>query len=337
MRPSKTGLGFFVFGAAVFCYLIYRFGVDQIVQNIQKAGWSLLYVFCVWFLIYIANALAWKLLLDSNGKNISFVRLFMVTVSGFVINYITPVIALGGEPYKIDALTDSLGTQRSVSAVVLYRMVHLLGHMFLLLTGIVASLLVLEFPAAVRMVLLLAAVLIVAVIFFTLAGHRNGVFQKLGAVLQRIPLLRKATRSFNQYGEDLKEMDAVITDVYHHARRKLYAAIVLEYVSRVLMGVEVFLILKGIGIETTVVSALFLYVSYSIVINLLFFIPLNLGAREGGLALGLGSLALPPLLGVYMGVVMRVREFFWIALGLLFILFTNRKKPTTVPQSANNR
>jgi len=116
----------------------------------------------------------------------------------------------------------------------------------------------------------------------------------------------------------------------------LYAAIGLEYLSRVLMGVEVYLILRGIGIDTTIVSALFLYVSYSIVINLLFFIPLNLGAREGGLALGLGTLALPPLLGVYLGVVMRVREFFWIALGLLFILFTNKQKPSGVPQTVHN-
>ena len=86
------------------------------------------------------------------------------------------------------------------------------------------------------------------------------------------------------------------------------------------MGVEVYLILYGVGIETTIASALFLYVVYSIIINLLFFIPLNLGAREGGLVLGLEALAISPLLGVYLGVVMRVREFFWILLGLLFIL-----------------
>ncbi|HUL45110.1 MAG TPA: lysylphosphatidylglycerol synthase transmembrane domain-containing protein [Bacteroidota bacterium] len=336
MRPSRTGIGFFIFGAAVFAYLIYRFGVDQIVRNVERAGWSLVYVFCVWFLIYIANALAWKLLLDSNGKKMSFVRLFMVTVSGFVINYITPVIALGGEPYKINALSDSLGTSRSVSAVVLYRMVHLLGHMFLLLTGIIAALIFLGFPIAVQMILLVAGVLIAGIIFLTLAGHRNGVFQNIHGFVNRMPLLRKAAPSLSRYRENLEEMDEVITDVYHHARRKLYAAIGLEYLSRVLMGVEVYLILRGIGIDTTIVSALFLYVSYSIVINLLFFIPLNLGAREGGLALGLGTLALPPLLGVYLGVVMRVREFFWIALGLLFILFTNKQKPSGVPQTVHN-
>jgi hypothetical protein len=52
---------------------------------------------------------------------------------------------------------------------------------------------------------------------------------------------------------------------------------------------------------------------------------MNLGAREGGLYLGLESLALTPLLGVYLGIVMRLREFVWILFGLLFILLTGEK------------
>jgi hypothetical protein len=92
------------------------------------------------------------------------------------------------------------------------------------------------------------------------------------------------------------------------------------------MGLEVYLILRGVGIDVTLASALFLYLVYSIVINLMFFIPMNLGAREGGLYLGLESLGLTPLLGVYLGIVMRLREFFWILLGLLFILLSGEKR-----------
>ena len=128
-------------------------------------------------------------------------------------------------------------------------------------------------------------------------------------------------------------MDAVLTNTYHHQRGKFYTAVGLEFLSRLCMGIEVYLILYGIGIPISLPMALFLYVVYSIIINVLFFIPLNLGAREGGLALGLESLALPPLLGVYLGVVMRIREFVWIMIGLLFIFFTTEKEHPPSPKT----
>jgi uncharacterized protein (TIRG00374 family) len=316
----KTNITFFLLGISVFGYLVYRFGIDQIVRNIQQAGWSLLMIIAIWLVIYLLNAVAWRLVLGVPGKDIRFGRLFKVTVSGFVINYITPFIALGGEPYKIKTLAEDLGQQQSISAVVLYRMVHLLGHMFLLLTGILAAIFFLEFPAGISAVLGLCALAIVIVILMTLAGHRGGIFRRLESLLGRFRKLERIRLMFKNSGADALRMDEIITHAYRTRPGTFWTAVLLEYGSRILMGVEVYCILYGVGIQTTIVSAIFLYVSYSIVINVLFFVPLNLGAREGGLALGLGSLALPPLLGVYLGIVMRIREFFWILIGLLFLL-----------------
>jgi uncharacterized protein (TIRG00374 family) len=315
-----------VFGLAAFGYLVWRFGFDQILSNIEKAGWSLFYVILVWCGIYLLNTLAWKLVLGDHGRQVKFSTLFMVTVSGFVLNYITPVVALGGEPYKVKALGTLMDTKRALSAVVLYRMVHLLGHMLLLLTGVVAALAFLSLPLSLNMLLGLIGVLILSVILLTLLGHRDGVFERLKNFLDRFRLLRRLSAGLQHYEDNLTEMDHVITDVYRNQRSQYYFSIIVEYMSRALMGVEVYLILRGIGVDVTIASALFLYVSYSIIINLLFFIPMNLGAREGGLVLGLESLALPPLLGVYLGVVMRIREFFWILLGLLFILIAAHKQ-----------
>jgi len=215
--------------------------------------------------------------------------------------------------------------------VVLYRMVHLLGHMFVLLAGIIVALVILPLPAALAAVLVLVGLAVSCIIVLTILGHRHGIFQRLQSGMGKFPILRRLSGALEKYGSHLKEMDRSITAPYHQALPKLVFAIALEFVSRICMGIEVYLILHGIGIEIGLAAALFLYVLYSMIINLLFFIPLNLGAREGGLALGLGSLALPPLLGVYLGVVMRIREFFWILLGLLFILLSgDKKRPSPV-------
>lgn len=330
---NRTQISFFIFGLALFGFLVWRFGLEQIVGNIQKAGWSLSYIILVWLVIYVLNALAWRLALGGQGKEVTFPRLFMVTVSGFVLNYITPVVALGGEPYKVKALGNSMVGPESLSAVVLYRMVHLLGHMLLLLTGIVAALITLPLSPDVRILLAVTGSLVVAIVALTVSAHRGGVFGRMKRLVERVPLLSRCTHALQKYEDNLVAMDEVITHVYRNQRARFYLSIIVEYLSRACMGLEVYLILHGVGVETSVTSAMFLYVVYSIIINILFFIPMNLGAREGGLCLGLETLALPPLLGVYMGVVMRVREFFWILLGLLFILFTRSKRETTPSQA----
>src|ERR1051326_278174 len=218
MKPSKSRIAFFAVGLGIFVYLVSRFGVDQILSNIERAGWSLLYIMGVWLVVYLLNTLAWKLVLGSRGNTISFGRLFMVTVSGFSINYITPLIAIGGEPYRVKALAGTLGTEQSVSAVVVYRMVHLLGHMLLLLTGILAALLFVSLPVPVEMVLLFAGVLVLIVIVLTLSGHRKGIFHRLQNMAGRFRVLRRLSGVLKNYERELGEIDRVITDIYRHER-----------------------------------------------------------------------------------------------------------------------
>jgi uncharacterized protein (TIRG00374 family) len=330
VKQKKVEILFFLVGLGIFSYLVYKFGVGQIVDNIYKAGWSLVGAICVWFFIYILNTISWKLALGDAGKKISFPYLFMVTVSGFVINYITPFLALGGEPYKVKKLAYTMGAQQSLSAVVLYRMVHLLGHMMLLLTGIILALCFITLSAYVQGVLVFAGALISIIIVFTLIGHHGGIFKRLQSFFGRYKIFRKISVWLTSHENQLDEMDQVLTSTYRTHRKQFYVSVIAEYLSRALMGFEVYLIVNGVGMNMSLVSALFVFIIYSIAINILFFVPFNLGAREGGIYLGLESLALPPLFAVYFGIVMRVREFFWILLGLLFILLTNEKKEPSI-------
>ena len=78
---SKTNAIFFLFGLGAFAYLLWKFGLDQLAINIERAGWTLMYIIGVWFAIYVLNTFAWKLVLGSRGRYVTFPRLFMVTVS----------------------------------------------------------------------------------------------------------------------------------------------------------------------------------------------------------------------------------------------------------------
>ena len=62
----------------------------------------------------------------------------------------------------------------------------------------------------------------------------------------------------------------------------------------------------------------------SLFTNILFFSPMQIGTREGGFALALKTLSLPAGLGIYVSLVTRVRELFWIGVGILLMKVKTR-------------
>jgi hypothetical protein len=53
---------------------------------------------------------------------------------------------------------------------------------------------------------------------------------------------------------------------------------------------------------------------------------MQLGGREGGFALAVGGLSLSGAYGVYTALITRVRELFWIVIGLALMKIGNIKK-----------
>jgi hypothetical protein len=61
----------------------------------------------------------------------------------------------------------------------------------------------------------------------------------------------------------------------------------------------------------------FLILSFtSLFANLLGFLPLQLGGREGGFAISVSALGMTSALGMFISIICRVRELFWAIIGL---------------------
>ena len=60
--------------------------------------------------------------------------------------------------------------------------------------------------------------------------------------------------------------------------------------------------------------------------NLLFFIPLQLGGREGGFIMSTAGLALSASAGIFVALIVRIRELIWTAIGLLLINLEKKNK-----------
>src|SRR5215212_4964691 len=97
-------------------------------------------------------------------------------------------------------------------------------------------------------------------------------------------------------------------------------SLLIEYAARVFSMLEFFIIARGIGHPVTFGTAFLIGGFSSLVVNLFFFMPFNVGSQEGGLYAIFGALGLPARLGVAAAVLSRLRELSWIAIGLLLVL-----------------
>jgi uncharacterized protein (TIRG00374 family) len=326
-RFRKLELFLLILGVCGLGYLVQKFGISTLIENLAATGWTFGLIIGVWLIIYLLNTSAWKLVLGHQAESITFPRLFRITVSGFALNDVTPMLGLGGEPYRMAVLSESLGKSRSVSAVTLYRMIFSLGHMLLLCVGIVVTIVEVELPGSLKLLLMVLGIVLLSIILVLLSGHRRGVFERVYRGLQRVSFLRCLLEKAPVNQDSLKRMDELITNAYHDRKRDFYGAVGCEFLGRCCMGIEIYLILRSIGLHVDIAQAIFLYLTYSIVINVLSPVPYNVGVREGGFYLAMESMALPPMIGVYLGIVMRIREFFWILVGLSFIALASFRKP----------
>ena len=81
--------------------------------------------------------------------------------------------------------------------------------------------------------------------------------------------------------------------------------------------------------EISFVHAYLIVSIATLIANIFFFAPMQMGTREGGFVLATTTLALPAGAGVYIGLCTRIRELFWIFVGVILtkIEFPHKKVP----------
>lgn len=316
----------FVVGIAAVVIMLITFDVswNMLWDSLLTAGYWLVVIALLWVVLYMMNTLTWRIILSESGPvTISFWRLMKLTMSGFALNYATPVGLLGGEPYRIMELTPYVGVQRATSSVVLFAMMHIFSHFWYWVTAIVLWLCLMPLDPVMTTVLGLSAVFCAAGIYLFLKGYRNGMMVRAIRWAAHIPGLRGwATRFAESHADDLSKIDRQIAELHAQSRRTFYASLLLEYVGRIMQSLEIFFILRLLGVDggwIGFVHSLLILAFTSLFANLLFFIPLQLGGREGGFAMSTAQIGLTSGTGLFVSIIIRVRELFFTALGILLM------------------
>jgi len=341
MKWTKQRLNnlFFILGVAAVVVMLFTFDVSfvELWQHLCHAGYWLIPIIGVWIIIYGINALSWQTIIRSKcepGEEVSFWRIYRLTITGYALNYATPVGGLGGEPYRIMELSKDIGNQRAASSVILYAMMHFFAHFWYWFSSIFIYLALaavgdLPINTAIGTLLGMIIVLCAGAFYVFSKGYRKGLVANVIRWIGHIPGLKGwSTRFQERHAESLHNIDEQIAALYAFDKRAFYRSLLLEYLSRVVQSSEVMFMLLLFGIDCgggfnglllTFLHS-FLIVSFTTFFaNLIGFLPMQLGVQEGGFVLSIAALGLSAALGIFVSIICRVREIIWILIGLLLM------------------
>ncbi len=323
-------LALFLLGVAVFGYLVTQIGIGQLASDAGRTGFMFVPIVLLYSLVYACSARAWQLTMGESNRP-SFWRTYAVTISAGALNFLTPVVNAGGEPFRVAALAPWLGTRRAAGSVILHRMLHSFAYVLVWFTAVVLAFALLprETPNAVLIILGVVGLVLLCILALIMSAHRSGVLERLLNWMGRVPLLRRLAARLEPKRTMLVELDHQITEFYHRQPRRFVQAILLEYLSRCIFMVEIVLIVASLGYRLSYLSAFAIGGLEGLAGNLLFVVPFEIGAREGAYYLLFNLFGLDPQLGLYTSIVSRVRDFAWIAAGLLLIWVVGAR-PATV-------
>lgn len=327
---SKWRNVFLLFGIAAVIIMLFTFDMqwEELWKNLKRAGYWFPLVILLWVVIYFFNTLSWYLIIrDDKQSHVPFWKLYKFTVSGFALNYATPIGLMGGEPYRIMELTPYIGGSKATSSVILYVMTHIFSHFWFWLSSIPLYIAMYSLDAGMAIILSIIAGCCLLAIYFFLKGYRNGMAMKSLRLCQKFPFLKKrATRFIEEKHETLERIDQQIAALNRQHKRTFTGALLLEYSARIIGCLEIFFILKILTPHVNFLDCILIQSFTSLFANLFFFSPMQLGAREGGFALAIGGLRMHGAWGVYTGLLTRVREVIWIAIGVLLMKVGNSHK-----------
>ena len=332
---KKYQNAFFIFGLLVLVVMVTQLDFDEVWAGIRHAGYWFLAVIVLWAALYVLNTASWYLIIDSIGNEqgvcrkckVGFWWLYKITVSAFSLNYATPGGLMGGEPYRIMSLSPKIGTQRASSSVILFVMTHIYSHFWFWLLSVPLYVVTQKMTPVSWMILPLITVLCLVVIWFFQRGYRKGIAVTGMNLLSHFPMVRRWAQPFVERNrEKLAEVDAQIAALHNQNPRTFVAAVVLELLCRLFSTLEIFFILQVIQPDVTIPQCILIYAFTTLFANMLFFMPLQLGGREGGFLMSAEGLSLSARAGIFVALIVRVRELIWTAVGLLLIKLEKKEK-----------
>jgi len=293
----------------------------EIFASMARLSWKFGILLCFPVtLVMIFDTLGWRYAFVRD--RVAFSTLAWVRLAGEAFNLATPTAAMGGEAVKAWLLRGIVPLDESIPSIVVAKTTITIAQGLLLLLGIVLA----WYSALGDSPLLWAMLGLLAVEILGLSGfvlvQTQGMFERGRRLLERFGL-----RSLGG-GHTARRVDHGLAWFYRREPRRLVLSIAFHFVAWLLGALEAYLILRFLGTDVSLATAVVIEAFGTGIRFVTFMIPGSLGALEGGYVAMFVALGLSPAAGVSFGLTRRVRELVWVLAGLAVFAVMRPERPT---------
>jgi uncharacterized protein (TIRG00374 family) len=304
-----------------FALFIRATDMQQVLRSVDRVGFNFLLLIVITFTAYLFATLGWKYCMGKQGEKLNVLNLFLIRHIGEMVSIVNPASVIGGEAVKLYLLQNKGIEKTTLVASVLIARVMMTVTQLLLFFSTLAFLLASQNGFGYRMpavsfplvgLLLLALSLIV---IFCLNSpdwlRRSALGRFLAGLAQRL---------------ELKQVFKEFRIFFKTDKKGLLLCSFFFTLHWIAGSLEIYFILKFLGVDSSVVKVLFADMGIIIFKAAGAFVPGQIGVEELGNKVMLDIIGIPAVgIWITVSVLRRLRQVFWLFFGLAAYLISYKK------------
>ncbi len=318
---------FLIFGFFVLALAANEIDLEEVFKKVVTIGWlGFGTVLGLYFIAFLLDTMTWTLAIPSLPLNIKWVhRTFVIRLVGEAFNNTIPGGGVAGEPVKASLIKSyyGIGYQEGVTSLILAKTINMISLCLFLCFGFLMMITSGKLPLEAKQVSLagLITVLLATLLLFLV--------QKIHLTSRMTKFLTqfKIAFSLNKWLSYLKEFDIRLSNFYQKHWERFGIALALALGNWMLGALEIYYVMKFLGAPVSLSEAYIIEAVAQMVRMGTFFIPMSIGTQEVAFLVIVDLITGSSTVGMALGIIRRLREIIWIAVGLILGLsFSVRKK-----------
>jgi glycosyltransferase 2 family protein len=312
---KKLKLIFFLIGCLLLGWAVSTVDLMAVTNLLIKLGYGFIIILAIYGIITWVDTIAWKNNFKKDEtKQFNLWSLWCIRQIGEAYNTITPLGTLGGEPIKAQLLKErhGLSLKQGMASQIIVRTTFLIALILFFIPGmyfIIKSDIISE---KIKMTCLIAMSTLAMLILLFLIFQISGTLGKLARWTSEFPLGNK----MGILTSKIELLDQGISSYYKNDILRATISVSCAFIAWVIGLAELYVTLYFLGYNLSLTELWLIEAIAQLIRNASFFIPLSIGAQEGGLLLVFTALGMPGSLGLTVSFVRRIKELFWVFLGL---------------------
>ncbi|HXV18922.1 MAG TPA: lysylphosphatidylglycerol synthase transmembrane domain-containing protein [Candidatus Omnitrophota bacterium] len=305
----------FAAGLALFGHVLLRSNPQALLEILLEHKAGILFILVVYPFFFLWGVLAWRTVFGEEPRSqTTLIELFFIRLAGESVNFITPILDVGGEPLKVLLAHKRFEISRGagLSSVVMDRSAQFLAQLGYMGIGLLLTPFLIPLPAEWHWILWIVLSIMGIVTALVIFLQKRGFFT---LVIEWIESLGIHPKFLHKLKIPLKKVDEDIAAFYTLRRSQIRGALVFHSLAWISLSVETYLICRVLDIPISFAQAFALEALVQLVRTASFFIPANLGVQESSMAYLFSTLGYSPTQGLAVSLSRRLRQIVWNGIG----------------------